>query len=149
MTSGLGRTAILSRRAGLGKRVLIGVCLLGAAGLWRLAVPTGKTLFDGACLPSVHVGDIVTIPLGLAGLALLASAPRLPTWRRIAGAGLTIAAILWPVSTSDKAGPVVVSLGSHGIHKYDVLAVVPAMAAAALLGFHRPVRRLRVETRSG
>jgi hypothetical protein len=107
-------------------------------------------LVDGGRLPSIHEGDIVTAPLGLAGLALLASAPRLPTWRRIAGAGLTIAAILWPVSTSDKAGPVVVSLGSsHGIHKYDVLAVVPAMAAAALLGFHRPVRRLRVETRSG
>ena len=60
-----------------------------------------------------------------------------------------LAAILWPVSTSDMAGPVVASFGNHGIHEYDVLAVVPAMAAAALLGLHRPVRRLRVETRSG
>ncbi len=60
---------------------------------------------------------------------------------------MLLAAILWPVSTSDMAGPVVVSLGNHGIHRYDVLAVVPAMAAAALLGFHRPVRPLRVRTR--
>ena len=130
-------------------RVLVGACLLGAAGLWRLMAPTGDMLLDGGCLPSINEGDIVTAPLGLTGLALLASAPRLPTWRRLAGAGLMVAAILWPVSTSEKAGPVVVSLGNHGIHKYDVLAVVPAMAAAALLGFHRPVRRLRVETRSG
>lgn len=128
---------------------MVGVCLLGAAGLWRLVAPSGKMLVDFGCLPSVHVGDIVTVPLGLAGLALLASAPRLPTWRRVAGAGLTLAAILWPVSTSEKAGPVVVSLGNHGIHRYDVLTVVPAMAAAALLGFYRPARRLRVETRSG
>jgi hypothetical protein len=130
-------------------RVLVGGCLLGAAGLWRLVAPTGKMLVDLGFLPSVHEGDIVTIPLGLAGLALLASAPRLPTWRRAAGAGLTLAAIHWPVSTSEMAGPVVVSLGKHGIHRYDVLAVVPAMAAAALLGFHRPVRRLRDEIRSG
>jgi hypothetical protein len=130
-------------------RVLVGACLLASAGLWRLVAPSGEMLVDGGRLPSIHEGDTVTAPLGLTGLALLASAPRLPTWRRIAGAGLTIAAILWPVSTSDKAGPVVVSLGSHGIHKYDVLAVVPAMVAAALLGFHRPVRRLRVATRSG
>jgi hypothetical protein len=112
-------------------------------------VPSGKMLFDGGCLPSVHVGDIVTIPLGLAGLALLASAPRLPTWRRVAGAGLMLAAILWPVSTSDKAGPVVVALGSHGIHRYDALSVVPATVAAALLGFRCPVRRPRDKTRSG
>jgi hypothetical protein len=130
-------------------RVLVGVCLLGAAGLWRLMAPSGEMLVDGGRLPSIHEGDIVTAPLGLAGLALLASAPRLPTWRRIAGAGLTLSAILWPVSTSDRAGPVVATLGSHGIHKYDVLAIVPAMAAAALLGFHRPARRLRVESRSG
>ena len=130
-------------------RVLVGACLIGAAGLWRLVAPPGEMLVDGGWLPSIHVGDIVTAPLGLAGLALLASAPRLATWRRIAGAGLTLAAILWPVSTSDMAGPVVASFGNHGIHKYDVLAVVPAMAAAALLGLHRPVRRLRVETRSG
>ena len=127
----------------------MGASLLGAAGLWRLVAPSGAMLVHGGRLPSIHKGDIVTAPLGLAGLALLASAPQLATWRRIAGAGLMFAAILWPVSTSDKAGPVVVSLGSHGIHKYDVLAVVPAMAAAALLGLHRPVRRLRVETRSG
>jgi hypothetical protein len=149
MTNGLGPTARLSRRAGLGKRVLIGVCLLGAAGLWRLAVPSGKMLVDCGCLPSVHEGDIVTIPLGLAGLALLASAPRLPVWRRVAGAGLMLAAILWPVSTSDKAGPVVVALGSHGIHRYDALSIVPATAAAALLGFRCLVRRPRDETRSG
>jgi hypothetical protein len=130
-------------------RVLVGACLLGAAGLWRLVAPSGKMLVDGGCLPSVHEGDIVTVPVVLAGLALLASAPRLATWRRVAGAGLTLAAILWPVSTSEMAGPVVVSLGNHGIHRYDVLSVVPAMAAAALLGFHRSVRRRRVETRSG
>jgi hypothetical protein len=76
-------------------------------------------LVDLGFLPSVHEGDIVTIPLGLAGLALLASAPRLPTWRRAAGAGLTLAAIHWPVSTSEMAGPVVVSLGKHGIHRYE------------------------------
>lgn len=147
MTSGLGGPRS-SRRACLGTRVLIGVCLVGAAGLWRLAMPSGKMLVDGGPLPSVHIGDIVTIPLGFAGLALLASAPRLPNWRRVAGAGLMLAAILWPVSTSDRAGPVVVSLGNHGIHRYDVLSVAPAMAAAALLRLHRSVRRVRDETRS-
>jgi hypothetical protein len=129
-------------------RVLVGAFLLGAAGLWRLVAPSGEMLVDGGCLPSIHECDVVTAPLGLAGLALLVSAPRLATWRRIAGAGLIVAAIFWPVSTSGMAGPVVVSFGNHGIHKYDVLAVVPAMAAAVLLGLHWPLRRLRVETRS-
>jgi hypothetical protein len=123
-------------------RVVVGTGLLAFAGLWRFAGPRSAVVAHHAPFPPVTEADVVTIPVAVAGLALLASAPRLAPWRRVAGVACLITAVLWPTSDNSRSGPVIATISqSHGIHLYDLMALLPALVGGTLLALGRPLLR--------
>lgn len=123
-------------------RVVVGAGLVLFAGVWRFAGPRSDVIAHRYPLPAVTEADVVTIPVAVAGLLLLASTPRIATWRRVAGMGCLIVAVLLPTSGKPRSGPVMVTIAHfHGIHVSDLLAIVPAMLGATLLALGRPFMR--------
>ncbi len=116
-------------------RLLFGFGVLVAAIAWRCyATATGPVLFAPATsMPAIRPIDLLTAPLALLGLGILASAPGLALLRRVTGFTALIAAVAWPAVKFDQVGPVVFSLTeNHGVHTTDVL-LLPWLALGLTL----------------
>lgn len=116
-------------------RLLAGFGVLVVAVTVRCFTPvTGRVLITlGTHLPALRVVDLLTGPLALLGVAIVASAPGLSPVRRGAGSAALAVAVAWPALKLGDMGPVVLSLTrSHGVHTHDAL-LVPWLAVGVSL----------------
>jgi hypothetical protein len=118
------------------ERLVVGLGSIGLAMMWRgfIVSPRARELVTvSTWFPPLKFVDFVTAPLGLCGVAVLASSPQLSVPRRIGGVLAVCSAALWPVLKLPHMSPVVLRLSaSHGIHLHDVLAL-PMLACALTL----------------
>lgn len=113
------------------RRLLVGLANLAIAAWWRLRGTMGNEIFPGTLLAGVRWGDLITIPICVVGLVLLASRPRATWFQRIGGCLLLVLAVAWVTSKNMDMGPTLLTIESgHGVHRGDLLAVAPG-----LLGF--------------
>lgn len=113
------------------RRLIIGLANLAIAAWWRLRGTLGDEIFPGTLFAGFRWGDLVTIPICLIGLVLLASRPGASWFQRVGGSLLLMLSVAWVTSKNMDLGPTLWTIESgHGIHSGDLPAVVPG-----LLGF--------------
>ncbi len=131
--SGRGGPIIRSMRSLV--RLVVGLGLVAGAVAFRcVATIGGRFVADlGPHLPSLMSVDLLTGPVALVGVALIAATSGLGAVRRGAGTLALAAAIGWPAIKFGDLSPVIVSLSSrHGVHVHDVV-ILPFLAAALVL----------------
>lgn len=107
--------------------VLAGWVVTGTRGPDRLELPFGQVV------------DTSTV-MALTALALTAALAWVAvdrTWGLVA-LGLVLVAIagFWPIVQENKfSGPVVVEVGTHGLHRNDALALIPGGLGLAAMAF--------------
>lgn len=117
-------------------RLVIGFGLVGLAVLVRCVATVGDRFVAdlGPHLPSLMRVDLVTGPVALVGVAVLAATHGLGPVRRFAGTLALVAAIGWPAIKFGDLTPVVLSLSQrHGVHVHDAVMLPFLFAALALL----------------
>jgi hypothetical protein len=125
-------------------RLALGFGLIAAAVLVRClsTVHGGVVITLGQHVPAVTRIDLLTGPVALLGVALLASAPGLARLRRIGGLVSLVAAIGWPALKLGDAGAVLFTISArHGVHARDLIVFpVLAMALGMLAPWRAPLR---------
>ncbi len=120
--------------------------LLGAAGVWRLAGPKGQVVARLGPFPDLMSADVLTVPLTVAALAVLAGASQVPRSRKVVGVAALVTAVLWVTSEWPWDDPLIPGLqwGRHGVHVLDAVAVAPALLGLAALSPWSPRRTRRL-----
>lgn len=116
-------------------RLVVGFGLVAVAVVARCfaLAPGARLAHLGPYLPAVTQLDLLTGPLALAGVAVVAGAPGLSSARRSLGTVALVAAIGWPAIQFGNLSPVVLRLSAdHGVHLHDVV-LMPFLAGALLL----------------
>ncbi len=91
-------------------------------------------------MPQIRAGDIVTIPLFVFAVGLIAASFLTSTRRQIVGGLLLGLGLLYPLFSYPWDGRVVFGQRHHGIHSTDVLALVLLVGALSALMIDRPAR---------
>ncbi len=114
---------------------MVGGVLVAFGWLWKVKGSSGELIGHLGPLPGITSGDLLTAPLLLTGLTLVASVPGLSWRRRAGGAGLLVACMIWVTSELPWDDPLVPGLQfqRHGVHLLDALAAVPLAGAVILL----------------
>ena len=123
-----------------GGRLLGGIAVLVFGALWRYQGLEGQVYIEAGRVPQLRAGDIVTAPVFVFAVGLIATSFVTTTRRQIVGGLLLGLGLLYPLFSYPWDGRVVFGQRHHGIHTTDALALVLLIGALIALMIDRPVR---------
>lgn len=115
------------------RRLGLGVVVLAIGAVWRTIGYEGHVFRESGRLPQLRLGDVLTAPLFVVAVVLIALAFGVGLGRRMLGGLLLAVALMYPLLSFPWDGRVVWGRNHHGIHTTDVLAFVPLLASVIVL----------------
>lgn len=114
-------------------RLFAGAAVLCAAAVWRAVGFEGHVFKESGRLPQLRLGDLLTVPLTVVGLAAVAGAFDIERRRQIIAALLILAGLLYPLCSYPWDGRVVWGRHHHGLHSTDGVSLLPLTLGSLLL----------------
>ncbi len=123
-----------------GGGLLVGIAVLFFGAIWRYQGLEGPVFIEAGRVPQLRAGDVVTVPLFVLAVGLIATSFVTSTRRQIVGGLLLGLGLLYPLFSYPWDGRVVFGQRHHGIHTTDALALVLLIGALIALMVDRPAR---------
>jgi hypothetical protein len=124
-----------------GGRLLVGTAVLFFGAIWRYQGLEGPVFIEAGRVPQLRAGDVVTAPLFLIAVGLIATAFVTSTRRQIIGGLLLGLGLAYPLFSFPWDGRVIIGQHHHGVHNTDALALVLLLGALIALMIDRSPRR--------
>ena len=124
-----------------GPRLLGGLAVLFFGALWRYQGLEGHVFIEAGRLPQIRAGDVVSGPLFMIAVGLIATSFVTSTRRQMIGGLLLGAGMAYPLFSFPWDGRVIFGQHHHGIHNTDALALVLLVGGLIALMIDRSTRR--------